>query len=131
MCTKEIVHIMTNLNQTIRPSRRHYSSAFKTQVVLECQQAGASVAGIGLAHGINANILHRWIREHARRVPVVQSQAFVPVTITESQPTMPVRAAETRPDIRIEVIRGPGTVVVSWPLEAAPSCAAWLRDWLK
>jgi len=131
MCTKEIVHIMTNLNQAIRPSRRQYSSAFKTQVVQECRQIGASVAGIGLAHGINANILHRWIREHARRVPAVQSQAFVPVAIAEAQPTTPARATETRPDIRIEITRGPGTVIVSWPLDAAPSCAAWLRDWLK
>ncbi|MFC5521671.1 transposase [Polaromonas jejuensis] len=37
------------------PKRRDYSPELKTQVVAECWVAGASVAGVALAHGINAN----------------------------------------------------------------------------
>ena len=34
-------------------------------------------------------------------------------------------------DIRVEVRRNSSTITVNWPLEDAPSCAAWLREWLR
>ncbi|HQS86355.1 MAG TPA: transposase [Polaromonas sp.] len=43
-----------------RPKRRVYSTEIKTRIAQECRQPGASVAGVALAHGINANIVHRW-----------------------------------------------------------------------
>lgn len=33
-----------------------------------------------------------------------------------------------RQDIRVEVQRGDTRIVVSWPLQAAPECSAWLRS---
>jgi transposase len=42
--------------------RRHHSPEFKQQVVAESNRRGASVAGVALAHGINANQLHKWRR---------------------------------------------------------------------
>ncbi|WP_460427166.1 transposase [Azotobacter armeniacus] len=42
--------------------RRSYSTAFKAQVVQECGQPGASVASVALSHGINTNVVHKWIR---------------------------------------------------------------------
>ena len=33
------------------------------QVTHECRQSVASVAGVALSHGINANIVHRWLRK--------------------------------------------------------------------
>ncbi|MGP3505295.1 transposase [Paracidovorax citrulli] len=41
-------------------TRRRYSMATKAQVVAECAEPGASVAKIAMAHGINANVVHRW-----------------------------------------------------------------------
>ena len=35
--------------------------------------SGASVAGVAVAHGINANIVHRWLRERAGQPPVAPS----------------------------------------------------------
>ena len=40
-----------------RPLRRKYSDQLKLQVVQECRRRGASVAGVALSHGINANIV--------------------------------------------------------------------------
>jgi transposase len=31
-------------------------------------------------------------------------------------------------DIRVEVQRGNTRIVVSWPVQAAPECSAWLRS---
>ncbi|UUZ69700.1 transposase [Polaromonas sp. P2-4] len=61
----EIMHTMASEAIAQRPKRRCYSPELKTQVVAECQAAGSSVAGVALANGINANIVHRWLREHA------------------------------------------------------------------
>jgi transposase len=70
-----------------RPAtRRRYSAAVKEQVLAECAVPGASVAKVAMAHGINANVLHRW-RQLARedRSPTIEpreaARQFVPVTI--------------------------------------------------
>ena len=49
-----------------RPVRRQYTAAFKDDLVQRCLQPGASVSGIALENGINANVLFRWRREHLR-----------------------------------------------------------------
>lgn len=46
-----------------RPPRRQHDRAFKARLVRESMQAGASVAAIALANGINANMLFKWRRE--------------------------------------------------------------------
>jgi transposase len=40
--------------------RRRYGAEVKAQVMAECDAPGASVAKVAMAHGINANIVHRW-----------------------------------------------------------------------
>lgn len=98
----KIMHTMASEANASRPQRRFYSPELKVQVTQECRQSGASVAGVALSHGINANIVHRWLREHSRTALVPQSQAFVPVTLDEPAPGSAPQAA---PDIRVEVQR--------------------------
>ena len=117
-----------------RPKRRYYSPALKSQVVAECQITGASVAGVALAHGINANIVHRWLREQtAERMPAVCNE-FVALALpspVEQRPAPASEPASPPRDIRVEVRRSACIVTVNWPLEDAASCAAWLHDWLR
>ncbi|MFZ3084323.1 transposase [Rhodoferax ferrireducens] len=49
-----------------RRTHRTYTSEFKAQLVAACQQAGVSIAALAGSHAINANVLHRWLKEHAR-----------------------------------------------------------------
>ncbi|HGM7679606.1 TPA: transposase [Pseudomonas aeruginosa] len=49
--------------------RRSYPKSFKAQVVDECIQPGASVAGVALSHGLNANLVHKWIRRQQAQLP--------------------------------------------------------------
>jgi len=130
----EIMHTMASEAIAQRPKRRYYSPELKTQVVAECQAAGSSVAGVALAHGINANIVHRWLREHAPQTVQAIQNDFVPLTLEASTVEQPLAEAapdRTSRDIRVEVRRSAGVVTVNWPLEGAASCAAWLRDWLR
>ena len=130
----KIMHTMASEAIAQRPKRRYYSPELKTQVVDQCQVSGASVAGVALAHGINANIVHRWLREQtAERMPAVRNE-FVALALQPAAAQPPAstsNAASTPRDIRVEVHRCVGVVTVSWPLEDAASCAAWLRDWLR
>lgn len=48
---------------------RQFSPDFKAHVVKSCQQPGVSVSSVALAHSINANLLRRWIKEHALGLP--------------------------------------------------------------
>jgi transposase-like protein len=43
--------------------RRYYSPEFKRGIVEGCRKPGGSVASTARAHGINANMVHRWIQE--------------------------------------------------------------------
>ena len=72
----KMMHPMASEALVPIPKRRLYSPELKKQVVAETQGPGASVAGVALSHGINANIVHRWLRERAGQLPVAQS-AFV------------------------------------------------------
>ena len=44
-----------------KSKRRVHGAEFKTQVLAECQLPGASVAAIALAHGLNVNLLRKWL----------------------------------------------------------------------
>lgn len=51
--------------------RRSFPKSCKAQVVDECSQPGASVAGVALSHGLNANLVHKWIRRQQAQLPAV------------------------------------------------------------
>ena len=127
----KIMHTMASEAHPKVPKRRFYSPEFKLQAVGECSQAGAAIAAVALKRGVNANIVHRWLREHGQGTLAVQQLAFMPVTLT-AQPTSPPPQSElpTPPDIRIEVHRANTTVVVNWPLQGGAACGQWLREWL-
>ena len=129
-----IMHTMARETRTTQvPKRRFYSPELKLQVVRACAHPGASIAGVALQHGINTNIVHRWIREHSQETLVIQPQAFVPVTL--STDPVPVAsesvAVAATPEIRMELRRGTSSVTVMWPSELAGDCGAWLREWLR
>ena len=116
-----------------RVERRRHSREFKAEVLQACREPGASVAGIALARGVNANLVHRWLRL-AALVPAAKAPErpaedgggeFVALRL----PAPPVVAA--LPDIRIELRRGATSVSVSWPMQEAGACAVWLGQWLR
>lgn len=44
-----------------------YDRGAKQELVRRCQQPGVSVAAMALAHGLNANLLRKWIALASRR----------------------------------------------------------------
>src|SRR5437016_11730474 len=43
-------------------SRRRHSAELKDKVLAACDEPGASVAAVALAHDLNANLVHKWRR---------------------------------------------------------------------
>jgi transposase len=93
---------------------------------------GASVAQVALAHGLNANLVHKWRRTIGGSTgvapPVGPRDAFIALSMVPSAASATTTPA---PDIRIELRRGATAVNVAWPLAAAGDCAAWLRELLR
>ncbi len=58
-----------------RPTRRRHAASFKRELVERSLQPGASVSGIALENGINANVLFRWRREHLRATTGVREHS--------------------------------------------------------
>jgi transposase len=118
-----------------KPSRRrrHHPEEFKLAVIEACCEPGASVAGIAMANGVNANQVRRWMRERGIEPPT--RRVAMPVLEATPAPTfvqLPMAPAmPTLGDIRIEVRRGNTAIKVEWPVQASGDCAAWLRDWLR
>ena len=119
-----------------KPSRhrRYHPEEFKQAVIEACCELDASVAGIAMANGVNANQVRRWMRERGiepptRRVliPVIES---APGTAPEFV-QLPLAPEPESPDILIEIRRGNTAIKVDWPVQASGDCAAWLRGWLR
>jgi transposase len=99
------VHTMKDQTRGSSRSRRQHERAFKDELIAQSLVPGASVAGIAMKGGINANLLFKWRREHVRAMAACAPTAatLLPVcVIPESalpstvQPTVPVDPAINR-----------------------------------
>ena len=66
-----------------RVKRRH-SPEFKARVVAACEARGASVAGISMAHGVNANLVRKWIIKKRRGLAPTHAPGLLPVHLTSA-----------------------------------------------
>jgi transposase len=111
------------MTEAKRVTRRRHSAEVKAQVLAECAELGASVAQVAMAHGINANVVHKWRRNASGKL-LAGPAAFVPVWVHESIAAPPAH-------IRVELRHGATSMAVTWPVAAAADCAAWIRELLK
>ena len=118
-----------------RRRRRRHSAEFKAAVIEECLRPGVSIAAVALAHGLNANMLRKWVIDGEHKLvasaptpapepeaPQMPPPTFIPLAL-------PAPAVDG--EIQIELQRAGTTVKIVWPAGAARECAAWLRDWLR
>ena len=122
-------------NSTSSHSRTHrtYSAQFKAELVAACQQPGVSIAALAGQHAMNANVLHRWLKEHQRsgrhqlaaHSPAAALEmtsslaAFIPLQLPAATPQPEAR------EIKVELRKGALSMVVTWPVSAAAEFAHW------
>lgn len=131
------------------PRRRH-SDELKAKVVAACDEPGASISGVALAHGLNANLVRKWRSGRGTKragmaiTPAAASAAaprlgttaeFVAIEMPAPAQAAARAAAEATAAapigellIHIEFRRGPLHLNVHWPTAAAGDCRAWLSE---
>ena len=118
-----------------RSKRRVHTSEFKAQVLDECRQPDASVAAVATGHGLNPNVVRKWLAgQNLKRMgasmpataPRVQPLLFVPVELTKSEHHL-ANLPASQPDIRIELERGGLQLKLQCAASAGPAYAALLR----
>jgi len=119
--------------------RQRYSKEFKSEVVAQARQPHVSIASVALSHGLNANLLRRWMYDtdpsYLKRgnslsgssgsEPISHTPGFLPVSLPQSS-----SKADSQ-SIEIEVHKGSSTIKVKWPMQASTTCLAWLRELAK
>lgn len=99
--------------------RSSYPKPFKAQVVQECLQPGATVSSVAIRHGINANVIRKWLPVY-RDQAVTILPAFVPV-----QP-LPKRTVDEV--VVIVLPLGGKSITVKWPASDPDGCARFIRS---
>jgi transposase len=90
-----VVRVLSN-------GKRQYATEVKAELVRQCLVPGTSVAATGMAHGVNANLLRRWIVLHGEQGrAVAQTPALLPVTL---RAPLPARTSSPRACVEPEVI---------------------------
>lgn len=132
------------------PRRRH-SDEIKAKVLAACDEPGASISGVALAHGLNTNLVRKWrsgrgvkraVMVIAPKVAIQASPAPLGVTpefvaVVMPAPPRAVARAAVQPMvaapiseslIQIELRRGALHLNVRWPTAAAEDCRDWLSE---
>jgi transposase len=137
------------------PRRRH-GEEFNAKVLADCDEPGASISGVALAHGLNANLVRQWravklvgtavaapsapegsrppkgksapqIAAGAECIALEMAPPHKNATIAAVEPTLPPAPREEQ-HIHVELRRGSLHLNVRWPTAAVDDCRAWLRE---
>jgi transposase len=74
--------------------RRRFDAQAKRELIEASLKRGVSVAGLALAHGINANLLRKWISRHQRDARQGRSRVAVALPTPVFVPVVATKAAE-------------------------------------
>lgn len=113
--------------------RQRHSPQFKQQVVAACAEPGASVAGVALAHGLNANMLRKWIREHSTGNRALDTPGFVALPMPAEKTRQPItdNAGVHTDSFCIEIPYQHQPIRIHWPVSQSDRCLALLRELLR
>nr|AAZ50404.1 orf_Bo013 [Agrobacterium tumefaciens] len=64
-----------------RDGRRRYDPASRDRLVAACLEPGVSVSRLALEHGVNANLVRKWVKRAKEDSALLAVSTFVPVEI--------------------------------------------------
>ena len=68
------------VTRVFRNGRRCFDAASKDRLVSACLRPGVSISGLALAHGVNANLLRKWVGKRLAQ-GTAPAGSFVPVRL--------------------------------------------------
>ncbi|MEK5744490.1 transposase, partial [Acinetobacter variabilis] len=130
----------------LKKPRRTFTAEFKHQLIQQCQQPDTSVAKVAMQHQINANLLHKWIRQSRSMVPPLTISSIPqtdflplilhPTPVKQEAPPPPVPEKKATAHIRIPLHDEQGSVrdqmiEIEWPVESATELLLLLQGLIK
>ena len=132
--------------QTTEGARRIFATDFKQHLVELCLQPDTSVAKVTMQHQINANLLHKWIRQSRSMVPSFTTPSipqtdFLPVIlhptpVKQEAPPSPAPEKNAVAHIRIPLHQKQCSakdqvIEIEWPVESAKELLLLLQGLIK
>ena len=132
--------------QTTERARRIFATDFKQHLVELCLQPNTSVAKVTMQHQINANLLHKWIRQSRSMVPSFTTPSipqtdFLPVIlhptpVKQEAPPSPAPEKNAVAHIRIPLHQKQCSardqvIEIEWPVESAKELLLLLQGLIK
>jgi transposase len=105
---------------TRRDGRRRYDPRSKRRLAEACLQPGVSLAGMALRHGVNANLLRKWVVNYQRESTSAAPQAGTGGPADRFVPVVMAGGADAQMDKSLRAPLRP-VVAASASAQAAPS----------
>lgn len=108
MTETEVDYLPLRVTRVRANGKREFAPESKRRLIEACSVPGVSISGMALKAGVNANQLHKWIREHERAGAAVMDNvepapsAFVPVVAIGDVVVPAAAAPESVPVVRRE-----------------------------
>ena len=133
MALDTFIDTFIDTEQTTERTRRIFATEFKQHLVELCLQPDTSVAKVAMQHQVNANLLHKWIRQSRSMVPSltppsIPQTEFLPVIlhptpVKQEAPLPPVPEKKAVAHIRIPLHEAPSSardqmIEIDWPVES-------------
>jgi len=97
--------------------RRWYTQRFKSEIVAQCLQPGASVSRISIEHGLNTNLVRKWVQRVRAEGPDIPK--LMPVIVSQSDASVATRSSSIAIEIRVgSALIGIGTEAPAHQIEA-------------
>jgi transposase-like protein len=105
--------------------RRQHAHEFKQSLVALCLP-GISISGVALSHGVNANLLRRWIKQFSALHPL----PAIPTPLVPIQVDLPP-ANSADEVIEISIQKSEARINIRWPGSQAKAFGYLLKDLLE
>ena len=125
---------MTTNHQTsiasLAKKRRTYSAEFKQQIVQACKAPDVSIASVALQHGLNTNLVSKWIRlidakPGNDRSPLPNKPAFIALSC--SAPLDPTPTPTDMLTVQITLPHSKAEIGLKWQVSEISAIAELLK----
>ena len=127
---------MTTNNQTsiasLAKKRRTYSAEFKQQIVQACKAPDVSIASVALQHGLNTNLVSKWIRlidgkPGNDRSPLPNKPAFIALSCSAPLDPTPTPTTTDMLTVQITLPHSKAEIGLKWQVSEISALAELLK----
>ena len=107
----------------VKRKRRIYSDDFKRELVQKCRHPHISIASVALEHGINTNLLNRWVKQASNENSISELK-----TVPDFM-AIPIDRAPTKEiSFKIQIPSSSQVVQLTWSMNEIASLAQLIRE---